>query len=59
MLPARTIKNIIATTAALGLLAGLGTTFLLSNAGAQEAPRVITIVPPSKEFTFNPGDKAE
>src|SRR5690242_14113575 len=56
---AQTTKKIITTAAALGLLAGLGTTFLLSNAGAQETPRIITIVPPSKEYTFNPGDKAE
>lgn len=59
MLTAQTTKKIIATTAAVGLLAGLGTTFLLSNAGAQEAPRILTIVPPSKELHLNPGDKSE
>lgn len=56
---AQSIKKIITTALSLVLLAGLGAIFLLSHAGAQESPRIITIVPPSKEFTFNPGDKAE
>lgn len=57
---AQTTKNIIAVTATLGLLVGLGSAFLLSNAGAQESPRILTIVPPSKEYTeIKPGDKEE
>ena len=56
---AQTIKKILVTTATVGLLAGLGASFLLSNAGAQESPRILTIVPPSKELHLNPGDKSE
>ena len=56
---AQTTKNVLTTAAALGLLAGLGSIFLLNNAGAQESPRILTIVPPSKELHLNPGDKSE
>ncbi len=52
-------KKVLTTAAALALMAGMGATFLLNNAGAQESPRVLTIVPPSKEYTVNPGDKFE
>ena len=57
---AHTTKNIIAVAATTLLLAGLGGAFLLTNAGAQESPRILTIVPPSKEYPdIKPGDKQE
>ena len=59
IISAQQTKKIITTAAALTLLAGLGATFLLNNAGAQESPRILTIDPPSKELHLNPGDKTE
>lgn len=59
----KTAQKIIRKLAIAGLvvsISAVATYFILAHAHAQEVTdRIITIVPPSIEFTVNPGDKKE